>query len=240
MSSEGRRFAVFDIDGTLIRWQLYHAVVDRLAKQELLGPEARKSLHEARMRWKRREHSEAFKDYEMELIKVYESALSHLNTDKFDDTVKDIAREYREQVYTYTRDLIKELKSQDYMILAISGSQHEIVEQVAELYGFDDFVGTQYERAGSSFTGKKFVGSQNKHQVLEDLIKKHELTLRGSVAVGDSASDIPMLEMVANPVAFNPDIHLFNEASKRSWNIIIERKNVIYKLESHDGTYQLA
>ena len=26
------KFAVFDIDGTLIRWQLYHAIADELAK----------------------------------------------------------------------------------------------------------------------------------------------------------------------------------------------------------------
>jgi phosphoserine phosphatase len=32
-----KRFAVFDLDGTLVRWQLYHALVDRLAKKGYLG-----------------------------------------------------------------------------------------------------------------------------------------------------------------------------------------------------------
>ncbi len=28
-------FAVFDIDGTIIRWQLYHALADELAKENI-------------------------------------------------------------------------------------------------------------------------------------------------------------------------------------------------------------
>src|SRR3546814_11785501 len=31
-SGDMKKFAVFDIDGTLIRWQLYHAVVETVAK----------------------------------------------------------------------------------------------------------------------------------------------------------------------------------------------------------------
>ncbi len=239
MNSVHRPFAVFDIDGTLIRWQLYHAVVDRLAKKELLGPHAQASLHSARMSWKKREHPEAFKEYELELIRVYELALKQLNTDVFDETVQDIAQEYSEQVYTYTRDLISELKSKGYMILAISGSHHEIVEQLAKLYGIDDFVGTHYERKNGSFTGKKIVASRQKSKVLEELIAKHNLSTHDSYAIGDSASDIPMLAMVENPIAFNPDSQLLAEAKNRHWNIVVERKNVIYELKDNDGTYQL-
>jgi HAD superfamily hydrolase (TIGR01490 family) len=191
------------------------------------------------MHWKKREHSEAFKEYELELIRVYESALRQLNTDVFDETVQDIAQEYSQQVYTYTRDLISELKSKGYMILAISGSHHEIVEQLAKLYGIDDFVGTHYERKNDSFTGKKFVASFNKRQILEELITKHDLSMKQSYAVGDSASDIPMLAMVENPIAFNPDMQLLAEAKKRHWNIVVERKNVIYELKDNNGIYQL-
>ncbi len=235
-----KKFAVFDIDGTLIRWQLYHAVVDRLAKRELLGSGASESLREARMKWKRREHSEAFKEYEKALITIYESALKQLPVSEFDEAVHDIAKEYKEQTYTYTRDLIAELKSKDYFLLAISGSQTEIVEQIAQMYGFDDFVGTIYERSSGAFTGKSFIASLNKRQVLEALIKKHGLRTEGSIAVGDSLSDVAMLEMVERPIAFNPDTQLFSEAKVRHWPIIIERKNVIYHLEYRNGSYVLA
>src|SRR5690606_8086841 len=132
-----KKFAVFDIDGTLIRWQLYHAVVDKLAKQGLLGEKAYQQLHDARMVWKRREHREAFHAYEKELIRVYEHALPNISEKQFMDCVRAVAEEYKTQIYTFTRDLAKKLKQQNYTLIDISGSHHEIVEQDTSQYAFD-------------------------------------------------------------------------------------------------------
>lgn len=235
-----KKFAVFDIDGTLIRWQLYHAVVDRLAKYNLLGKSAHQQMHEARMVWKRREHREAFRAYENELIKIYEKALLNLQPTVFDKIVQEVAEEYKTQVYTYTRDLISKLKKQKYLLLAISGSHQELVEHVAKQYKFDDWAGTLYERKDNYFTGKKFIASYNKQAMLNKLIKKHNLSLEDSYAVGDSKSDVSLLELVEHPVAFNPDFGLFVIAQQKKWTIVIERKNVVYTLRSRNGSYVLA
>lgn len=237
---ERKRFAVFDIDGTLIRWQLYHAVVDRLAKKGLLGKDAKTQLNEARMHWKRREHPEAFHDYERSLIDIYEAALPTLKAADFDATVGEIIQEYKQQVYTYTRDLIARLKSDGYMLMAISGSHAELVEQIAQEYGFDAWQGTKYHRTSESFTGKGEVASMNKSERLQAMIKQYDLSLEGSYAVGDSQSDAPMLDMVEHPIVFNPDQRLFTIAKDHGWKIVVERKNVIYELEASDGTYLLA
>ena len=235
-----QKFAVFDIDGTLIRWQLYHAVVDRLAKKGLLGAGAKDRLHEARMHWKLREHADAFHAYERELIAVYASALPTLSATDFDATVAEIIQEYKGQVYTYTRDLIIELKAKNYLLLAISGSHEELVRAIAEEYGFDDWIGSTYQRKDGSFTGKAEIASFDKRKHLNALITKHHLSLAGSYAVGDSQSDAAMLEMVEHPIAFNPDQKLFQRAKAAGWQVVVERKNVIYKLEARDGSYVLA
>jgi HAD superfamily hydrolase (TIGR01490 family) len=235
----GQPFAVFDIDGTLVRWQLYHAVVDRLAAYDLLGPEARHTLHQARMVWKRREHREAFRAYELELIKVYEEALPNLDPDTFDKIAEEVAEEYKTQVYTYTRNLARKLKSKGYFLIAISGSHQELVQHVAKQYGFDDWVGSRYERKNDRFTGKKFVASFDKKSILQTCVKSHQLGQQGSYAIGDSGSDVAVLEMVAHPIAFNPDFELLKVAKSRGWEIVIERKNVIYELGQHDGKYIL-
>jgi phosphoserine phosphatase len=39
-----------------------------------------------------------------------------------------------------------------------------------------------------------------------------------------------MLEAVENPIAFNPNQTLYNHAKKRGWEIVVERKDVIYEL----------
>lgn len=233
-------FAVFDIDGTLIRWQLYHAVVDRLAKKKLLGKDAHSELHEARMVWKRREHPEAFRNYEASLIDIYEKALPNLTPKQFDTVIEEIASEYKDQVYTYTRQLAQDLKKKGYSLIAISGSHQELVGHIAQRYGFDLWIGSKYERKDGVFTGKKFVASSDKGKVLKDMIKKHVLSPKDSVGVGDSESDAAFLEMVEHPVAFNPNQELFSIAKDKGWKIVIERKNVVYKLEDNNGTYLLA
>lgn len=233
------KFAVFDIDGTLIRWQLYHAVVDRLAKRGLLGPDSHESIHKARMVWKNREHPEAFKAYEAEVIKAYESALPKLSVDDFQTIAEEIAKEYSSQTYRYTRDLVKRLKDQGYILLAISGSHQELVEYIGQQYGFDDCLGTQYLRKAGHFSGKQIFVAADKQAALNQLIKKHDLSLAGSYAVGDSLSDAPMLAMVEKPIAFNPDRQLFEAATKAGWPIVIERKNVIYQLDKQGDSYQL-
>lgn len=235
-----QKFAVFDIDGTLIRWQLYHVIVDRLAQAGELSSEAAAQLKKARMKWKNREHHESFADYERVLINIFEGSLENIKPQVFDSLVSNVIEQYQQQVYTYTRDLIAKLKQRGYVILAISGSHHELVEEIAKAYGFDDWVGTTYERKDGSYSGKSFIASHHKAQVLQDLIAKHDLTLEDSYAVGDSQSDAPMLELVEHPIAFNPDQNLFNIAQKNHWNIVLERKNMVYQLEYRDGNYLLA
>jgi HAD superfamily hydrolase (TIGR01490 family) len=240
MKHGARPFAAFDIDGTLIRWQLYHAVVDKLAKEGALGTDAHAKLHEARMVWKRREHPEAFKVYERRIIEVYESALSNLATKTFDRMVLQVIDEYKDQTYAYTRQLVDSLKKDGYMLLMISGSHYELVEQIAKYYKFDDFSGTRYERKDGAFSGEKFIASQDKRKGLEEMVASHNLTSEGSLAIGDSASDAPMLELVEQPIAFNPDRALFEIARQKGWKIVIERKNMIYELEKHSDKYILA
>lgn len=233
------KFAVFDIDGTLIRWQLYHALVDSLGKNRLIDQKDYQKLRQARMAWKRRISPNSFKDYERILIEVYESALPKINVRQFDKIAKDVANEYKTQVYTFTRNLIKELKNKGYFLIAISGSHYELVSFMAEQYGFDCYIGTTYVRKDDHFTGKKILANKNKGLMLKKLIAEYDLTYKKSTAIGDSESDISLLNMVENPIAFNPDQKLYTTAKSNGWKIVIERKNVIYHLEERDGKYLL-
>ena len=235
-----KKFAAFDIDGTLIRWQLYHAIADRLAKLGYVDTVAFNEIREARMDWKRRTHSESFKEYEIELVKLYERILKELNVGHFEEAAESVFEEYKEQVYTYTRTLLKELKAKDYLLFAISGSQTEIVKKIADYYGFDDFAGSTYVQQDERFTGELHTALGKKDIVLKRLAKKHQAGFKDSIAVGDGAGDIAMLEIVENPIAFNPERKLFEEASKQGWKIVIERKNMVYELEQGSGKYQLA
>jgi HAD superfamily hydrolase (TIGR01490 family) len=234
----GRKFAVFDIDGTLIRWQLYHALADSLAAQGHIDPAAYQTMKDARMAWKRRQQG-TFKDYEQRVITVYETILQKLTYKQFEAAADTVFEEYKDQVYTFTRDLIAELKQKNYLLFAISGSQTEIIAKIADYYDFDDFVGTIYRRAGPGFSGQKTIGSADKGKTLKELVDKHSASFDGSIGVGDSRSDIQMLELVGRPIVLNPESELFAYAAKKGWEIVLERKNMVYKLEKKERKYEL-
>jgi len=234
-----RPFAVFDIDGTIIRWQLYHAVSDQLAKNGQIDAEAFRHVRDIRMNWKRRVGEDSFRTYEQELVKVFNDSLAGMSVGDFMRAADTTFDAYKDQVYTYTRDLIRQLQDKNYLLFAISGSPSIIVEKLAEYYGFDDFAATNYPVKDGRFTGEAELSLGRKPQLLTGLIEAHHTDLEGSIAVGDSEGDITMLEMVELPIAFNPSKRLFEHARKKNWKIVLERKNVVYELDRQKGVYVL-
>lgn len=239
MTKTNRPFAVFDIDGTLIRWQLYHAVVNQLAKSGHVSEQDYAAIRDSRMQWKKRSHEQSFKAYEKTIIQAFHNAIQGINHEIYETAIDKVLLEHKDQVYTFTRDLIVSLRKEGYVLLAISGSQHEIVERLAQYYGFDDVSGNQYEIVGNSFTGKHAHSVERKKSILEELIDKHNLATNESVAVGDSESDIPLLDSVEHPIAFNPTKGLMERARAQQWRIVVERKNAIYDLRPSSQGYIL-
>jgi HAD superfamily hydrolase (TIGR01490 family) len=235
-----QRFAVFDIDGTVIRWQLFHSVVSELIRRGQLSGEAAKQIHDARMTWKRRESDDSFKAYEHVLVHAYLSALVGLSVVQHQAGVENVFEEYKDQTYTYTRDLIRKLKKDGYLLFAISGSQQEIVSKFAEYYGFDDAIGAHLEQLNGKFTGKSETPALGKQAYLEKLLARHDVSADGSIAIGDTESDIALLEAVEKPIAFNPSAGLLAKAKVEGWKIVVERKNVVYTLEKLGDDYHVA
>jgi HAD superfamily hydrolase (TIGR01490 family) len=236
-----RPFAVFDIDGTIIRWQLYHALADELVRTGHLDSGEFQTVREARMNWKKRHHDASYLAYERILIDLFEMALTDISQKDLQRASQAVIGTYKEQVYTYTRDMIADLRAKNYLLFAISASQDEMVKTLANYYGFDDAGGSKYEVKDGYFTGKVDVlMKEKKPEFLKQLVDKHDATWEGSIAVGDSENDILMLEAVEQPIAFNPTKQLFEHAGQAGWPVVVERKNMIYELEPQNGSYLLA
>lgn len=235
-----RPFAVFDIDGTIIRWQLYHAVADRLARDGHLDSKQYAEIRAARLVWKQRQQTSSYSDYEEALVEFFNQAVTDIKVELVMAACQEVIAKYKDQVYTYTRELIKQLKQQDYLLFAISASQDEMVRELADYYGFDDAGGSTYEIRDGRYTGKSSVlKSDLKPEFLKELVAKHGATWQGSIAVGDSESDIDMLSVVEQPIAFNPTRELFETAKREGWRVVIERKHMVYELEAKNGSYVL-
>lgn len=235
-----RQFAVFDIDGTLIRWQLFHAIVHSLGKQGYILRGTHDKINAARMDWKNRETNEGFRAYEKVLVEAYLQVLTSIDPADHLRIVDEVFHEYKDQTFTYTRDLVRRLKKEGYLLFAISGSQNEVIQRLAQHHGFDAAIGAEFVQKGGAFTGEVITPIHDKKSALERLVKQFDATYNGSYAVGDSPSDATMLELVKHPIAFNPDRGLFDIAQKNHWPIVVERKNVIYELTPQNDSYVLS
>ncbi|HET6622768.1 MAG TPA: HAD family phosphatase [Candidatus Saccharimonadales bacterium] len=232
--STKRRFAVFDIDGTLYRWQLFHELVEELVKQQALAdPDG--LLGQTWNEWRGGKLS--FHDYEHKLMHdVLYKNLVDVSVKAFDAACQAVVESSGHKVHKYTADLLKDLQDQGYFTIAISGSQQELLDRFCVRYGFDIAVGALYERQQGRFTGRLERSTfGRKAEILKELVGQYNLTFTDSLAIGDSDSDIEILELVEQPIAFNPSEGLFDRAQTAGWPIVIERKNMAYRLErNHD------
>lgn len=236
-----QKFAAFDIDGTLFRSGLYREVFYELYKMGSLPPHLGEETTLKHREWRHRVHGNAFEEFEEIMVGGLDSYLPKLRISDYDEAVKRVIDKKAENVYVYTRNLLRQLQDEGYMTIAISGSQHELVEPFAQRYGFDTWIGQQWERGEEYFTGNVVKTHTGKDVIIKRLIDEYDLTLEGSYAVGDSNGDSGMLGIVDHPIAFNPTYELLEKALENGWKIVIERKNTSLELtkEPNLGQYIL-
>lgn len=231
-----RKFAVFDIDGTLFRSGLYREVAYEMMKMGVLSKEILEETTAKNREWRHRTYGNAFEEFDMLVVDRVDHELPHIRIDDYEKAAGIVLANRAENVYVYTRNLLKDLKEQGYFLIAISGSQVELVGPFAQKYGFDTWIGQQWERGDEYFTGNIIKTHTHKDIIIHDLMDRYGLTLHDSVGVGDSNGDTGMLTMVEHPIAFNPTQELFEKAIENGWTIVLERKNMMYTLQQSDTT----
>jgi HAD superfamily hydrolase (TIGR01490 family) len=226
-----RKVAIFDIDGTIFRSSLLIELTDELIARGLFPKNAWKQFDENKVRWLDRKGN--YEDYIMAVVDTFMKYTKGMLYQDFVAVCEHVAIVHRDRTYKYTRELIKELKKKGYYLLAISQSPKTILDFVAPAYGFDKVYGRIYELGPQD----RFTGNisdlhliANKANIVKRAVEKENLTLKDSVAVGDTEGDIPMLEMVDRPIAFNPNELLYKHAKRNKWEVVVERKDVVYKL----------
>ncbi|MGH3443229.1 MAG: HAD family hydrolase [Nitriliruptorales bacterium] len=106
----------------------------------------------------------------------------------------------------------------------VSASPQELTDALAQALGLEGSVGTRSEIVGGRYTGRldgPFVYGAGKAEAIAKLAAEKGYDLRLSYAYSDSASDLPMLELVGHPVAVNPDRNLEQVAHQRGWPIVV-------------------
>jgi len=226
-----KKVAVFDIDGTVFRSSLLIELVNALIAGGVFSPKVRDEYSAEYKLWLDRKG--AYPDYINAVVVAFDKNIRGIKEKDLDAAVKKVILAQKGRLYRYTRDLIKELKKKNYYMLAISHSPMYVVGRFARELGFDKVYGMLLEAdAKKRITGRHIHKDLilDKAKILKRAVEKENLTLKGSVGVGDTESDIPFLKMVDDPVCFNPNYSLYKVAVKNGWKVVAERKDVIYKI----------
>jgi HAD superfamily hydrolase (TIGR01490 family) len=105
----------------------------------------------------------------------------------------------------------------------VSAAGSYVVEELARELEMDGGVGTGYEIRDGAFTGElegPFMYGKGKVVAMERLAAELGIDLEASYAYSDSASDLPMLRAVGNPVVVNPDAALLEVARSEGWRVM--------------------
>ncbi|MFA6042231.1 MAG: HAD-IB family hydrolase [Patescibacteria group bacterium] len=226
-----RKVAIFDIDGTIFRSSLLIEVTNALIAEGVFPASTRKMYQKPFENWLNRKAG--YDKYIAAVVKAFDKHIQGVERAVFLRIAQKVLDYQSHRVYRYTRDLITTLRKRGYFLLAISHSPKDMVDAFTKHWGFSKVYGRIFELDSQNcFTGKILYREliDDKATILQRAISKEKLSLKSSIGVGDSEGDIPMLKMVEQPICFNPNAVLYKEAKKRGWEIVVERKDVIYVL----------
>lgn len=105
----------------------------------------------------------------------------------------------------------------------VSASPVELVDPLARALGMTGGIGTASQVVDGRYTGQldgPFVYGDGKAEAIRALADERGYDLRLSYAYSDSASDLPMMELVGHPVAVNADRPLQSVAHQRGWPMV--------------------
>lgn len=231
--------AFFDIDGTLFRNSLMIQHFKKLIKYEVIDPSIwYNKIKPVYEEWEKRYGD--FEHYLETLAEVYIEQLKGVNKSYIEFIASQVINVSGDMVYKYSRDQIEWHKKQGHKVFFISGSPDFLVSKMAEKYGVTECKGTAYlVDEENNFTGEiiKMWNSENKQKTLDEFLKRYDVDLENSYAYGDTVGDLSMLKMVGNPIAINPNREFLLSIREdnnlfRNTVVIIERKDVIYKLRA--------
>ena len=211
--------AIFDLDNTLIADDSDYLWGQFLVDQQIVDKEVYEKIN-----------AQFYEDYQqgnLDMIAFLRFALRPLA----DNSLEQL-HSWREKFLTEiiqpillkkARDLVEKHRALGHKLLVITATNHFITAPIVEMYGIENLIATTPELINNRYTGEIsgvpcFQGG--KVTLLNEWLKETGETLVGSYFYSDSHNDLPLLQLVENPIAVDPDEKLHAFATAQNWKII--------------------
>jgi len=140
--------------------------------------------------------------------------------EELSDEIFDEAMAHR--IWPGTRALAQLHLDQGQRVWLVTAAPIEIASIIAQRLGLTGAMGTVAEHENGVYTGR-LVGDMlhgaAKAEAVKALAEREGLDLARCSAYSDSFNDLPMLSLVGDPCAINPDGRLRSYARKQGWRI---------------------
>ena len=218
-SAPQRVLAIFDLDKTIIDTSASMAYRRPMAERGLIGTTEMLRMMALLGNYMLTTHTEdnmnATKEALIGMIKGRDEVAMRSVAQ---DALTEVITPY---IYSEARKLLDWHRQQGHAIAIVTASASVMVEPIAAELGTNHLIATELEVVDGKFTGNvlHFNKGAAKVERIRELAESHGYELADSYAYSDSATDIPMLELVGNPTAVNPDRPLRKTAMSRGWPI---------------------
>jgi len=212
--------AFFDVDNTVLRGASLFYVGVGLYRRGFFG-----TSDVARMAWaqlqfllggENLEQMDEARSFALTLIQGRSVAeMRQITEQAFDDTMA-------EKVWPGTRRLAQAHLDAGQRVWLVTAAPVEVGTVIAAKLGLTGAMGTVAEHRDGVYTGRLVGGllhGEAKAEAVRALAEREGLDLSRCAAYSDSVNDVPMLSLVGDPCAVNPDRPLRAVARERGWRI---------------------
>lgn len=165
-----------------------------------------------------------YREGKLDVFEFLKFALKPLSKYPYDELCKWREKYIKQRIEPIIKskalDLVKQHRSAGDSLILITATNSFITEPIKDLFDIETLIATEPAMEDGRFTGTvagtPCFGSGKVSRVKEWLASsKH--SLEGSYCYSDSRNDIPLLELVDNPIAVDADEELTAYATLRGW-----------------------
>ncbi|MES9991230.1 MAG: HAD family hydrolase [Candidatus Thiodiazotropha sp.] len=211
--------AIFDLDNTLLAGDSDYLWGEFLVEKGIVDAESY-----------RRENQRFYEDYKAGCLDIFAFQRFSLKPlrDNSLESLLDWRREFIDRkisplISQQSRQLVEKHRSAGDTLLIITATNTFITSPIAQSYGIGHLIATEPETLDGHYTGE-VAGEpsfkEGKVKRLHTWLQENAQDLHGSWFYSDSHNDLPLLEIVDNPVAVDPDETLSKIAKARDWSIL--------------------
>ena len=212
--------AIFDLDNTLIGGDSDYLWGEFLCDEGIISD--RQSFE--------KKNDYFYQQYELGSLDIYAWAefsfeiLSHYSINELEAFhLKFMAQKIEPILLEKAQDCINSHKENGDTVLVITASNTFVTAPIVKRYGINHLIATEPEIVSGRYTGKVSGIPCFKSGKIENLmpwLERNGQSLKDSTFYSDSHNDLPLLELVDNPVAVNADKILAKIAQTKGWDIL--------------------